>query len=397
SLSLSHPYRLSCLLFFFLMLPRPPCSTLFPYTTLFRSRHAQAHGRLAGVLARGWTPGRRWFPLPRSWPAPDAHGVPAAGGQRRGNGHARVRAGPRRARSGGRVARTAARDRGQAQARHGHRAASARPGDGVPRPARPTRGLAGDVRPAGDAPVGRAADHAYGGAPRQAGEHRELLTPPAPRPPRIPSDLRAESPLPTRVRPSRTPRHQEHPRMGKDKKKDKHHGHVRAVPSPPSEATQARNPGMPLSLDWVRDVRVNRSAVERRAATIPTRRSVKKEWQAAWYLRAIACTDLTTLAGDDTPGRVRRLCAKARRPVRQDLLDAMGAGELDLRVAAVCVYHEMIPTAVDALEGSGIPVAAVAAGFPAGLSPLHERIKEVEASVAAGAEEIDIVINRAHL
>ena len=185
--------------------------------------------------------------------------------------------------------------------------------------------------------------------------------------------------------------------MGKDKKKDKHHGHVRAVPSPPSEATQARNPGMPLSLDWVRDVRVNRSAVERRAATIPTRRSVKKEWQAAWYLRAIACTDLTTLAGDDTPGRVRRLCAKARRPVRQDLLDAMGAGELDLRVAAVCVYHEMIPTAVDALEGSGIPVAAVAAGFPAGLSPLHERIKEVEASVAAGAEEIDIVINRAHL
>ncbi|MEM7152877.1 MAG: deoxyribose-phosphate aldolase [Myxococcota bacterium] len=154
---------------------------------------------------------------------------------------------------------------------------------------------------------------------------------------------------------------------------------------------------MPLSLDWVREIRVNRSAVERRAATIPTRRSVKKAWQAAWYLRAIALTDLTTLAGDDTPGRVRRLCAKARNPVRQDLLDAMEVGDLNLKVAAVCVYHEMIPTAIEALEGSGIPVAAVAAGFPAGLSPLPERIKEVEQSVAAGATEIDIVINRAHL
>lgn len=183
--------------------------------------------------------------------------------------------------------------------------------------------------------------------------------------------------------------------MGKNKNKDK--GHVRAVPQPPPESHHERNPGMPLTLDWVRDVRVNRSAVERRAATIPPRRSVKKQWQAAWYLRAIALTDLTTLAGDDTPGRVRRLCAKARRPVRQDLLDAMGVGDLDLKVAAVCVYHEMIPTALEALEGSGIPVAAVAAGFPAGLSPLHERIKEVEASVAAGAKEIDIVINRGHL
>lgn len=173
--------------------------------------------------------------------------------------------------------------------------------------------------------------------------------------------------------------------------------HVRAVPPLPPESLLERNPGMPLELDWVRDVRVNRSAVERRAATISPRRGVKKEFQAAWYLRAIACTDLTTLAGDDTPGRVRRLCAKARRPVRQDLLEAMGVGDLGLKVAAVCVYHEMIPAALEALEGSGIPVAAVAAGFPAGLSPLHERIKEVEDSVAAGAHEIDIVINRAHL
>lgn len=183
--------------------------------------------------------------------------------------------------------------------------------------------------------------------------------------------------------------------MGKNKNKEKRH--VRAVEAPPPSDEHARNPGTDLQLDWVRDVRVNRSAVERRAATIPTRRGVKKAWQAAWYLRAIACTDLTTLAGDDTPGRVRRLCAKARRPVRQDLLDAMGMGDKNLTVAAVCVYHEMISTAVDALEGSGIPVAAVAAGFPAGLSPLPERIREVEESVAAGATEIDIVINRAHL
>lgn len=173
--------------------------------------------------------------------------------------------------------------------------------------------------------------------------------------------------------------------------------HVRAVPPLAPESPLERNPGMALELDWVRDVRVNRSAVERRAATISPRRSVKKEWQAAWYLRAIALTDLTTLAGDDTPGRVRRLCAKARRPVRQDLLDAMGVGDLGLKVAAVCVYHEMVPTALEALEGSGIPVAAVAAGFPAGLSPLAERIKEVEDSVKEGAHEIDIVINRSHL
>lgn len=158
-----------------------------------------------------------------------------------------------------------------------------------------------------------------------------------------------------------------------------------------------RNPGVPLELDWVRDVRVNRSAVERRAGTIATRRTVKKEWQAAWLLRAITLMDLTTLAGDDTPGRVRRLCAKARQPVRRDLLDALGAAGLPIRVAAVCVYHTFVETAVDALEGSGIPVAAVSTGFPAGLSPLPQRIAEIEASVAAGADEIDIVITRSHV
>jgi deoxyribose-phosphate aldolase len=157
-----------------------------------------------------------------------------------------------------------------------------------------------------------------------------------------------------------------------------------------------RNPGKPLELDWVEEVRVNRSAVERRTDTLRTRRTVKKEWQAAWLLRAVTLMDLTTLAGDDTPGRVRRLCAKARRPVREDLLEAMGALQLPIRVGAVCVYHAFVETAVEALEGSGIPVAAVSTGFPAGLSPFAQRIGEIRASVAAGAEEIDVVISRAH-
>src|SRR2546427_833877 len=128
-----------------------------------------------------------------------------------------------------------------------------------------------------------------------------------------------------------------------------------------------RNPGAPLDLESVRALRVNRSAVERRAATIPTRRTVKKQWQAAWLLRAITCMDLTTLQGDDTPGNVLRLCAKARRPLRDDLVDALGVAHLGLKVGAVCVYHALVPVAAQALAGSGIPVAAVSTGFPAGL------------------------------
>src|SRR3712207_4015729 len=158
-----------------------------------------------------------------------------------------------------------------------------------------------------------------------------------------------------------------------------------------------RNPGTALDLDVVRAVRVNRSAVERRAATIPTRRTVKKEWQAAWLLRAVTLMDLTTLSGDDTPGRVRRLCAKGRRPIRTDLLKEMGGEQLPIRVAAVCVYHTFVGTALDALQGSGIPVAAVSTGFPAGLSPFEQRLGEIRASVKAGAEEIDVVITRAHV
>jgi len=158
-----------------------------------------------------------------------------------------------------------------------------------------------------------------------------------------------------------------------------------------------RNPGTPLELDWIQEVRVNRSAVERRAATLRTRRTVKRQWQAAWLLRAITLIDLTTLQGDDTPGRVRRLCAKARRAVRTDLLESLEARQLPIRAAAVCVYHAFVETAVAALDGSGIPVAAVSTGFPAGLSPYQQRIAEIRASVEAGAEEIDVVITRAHV
>jgi deoxyribose-phosphate aldolase len=158
-----------------------------------------------------------------------------------------------------------------------------------------------------------------------------------------------------------------------------------------------RNPGTALDLDVVRALRVNRSAVERRAATIPTRRTVKKEWQAGWLLRAVTLIDLTTLAGDDTAGNVRRLSAKAAHPVRQDILDALGMTDVPLTTGAVCVYHAMVPTAVEALRGTGIPVAAVSTGFPAGLSPLEERVREIRASVAAGAREIDIVITRGHV
>ena len=161
-------------------------------------------------------------------------------------------------------------------------------------------------------------------------------------------------------------------------------------------AADVRNPGIPLDLDWAHEARfTNRSAAERRAATIPTRRSVKKTWQAAWLLRAVTCLDLTTLAGDDTPGTVRRLCAKARQPVRHDILELLGAERLPIRVGAVCVYHNLVSAAVEALEGSGIPVAAVSAGFPAGQTPMETKLAEIKASVAAGAREIDIVISRA--
>ena len=158
-----------------------------------------------------------------------------------------------------------------------------------------------------------------------------------------------------------------------------------------------RNPGEPLDLERVRAIRVNKSAAERRAAQIGTRRTVKKQWQAAWLLKAMTLIDLTTLSGDDTPGNVKRLCAKARHPLRPDLEKALGVEALHPTVAAVCVYHELVPTAVAALEGSGIPVAAVSTGFPAGLSPFKQRVEEIGASVKAGAREIDVVITRGYV
>ena len=171
---------------------------------------------------------------------------------------------------------------------------------------------------------------------------------------------------------------------------------VSTIERPKTEAA-TRNPGMPLDMGWVESVRVNRSAVERRAATLPARRTVKKEWQAAWLLKAITCLDLTTLAGDDTPGNVRRLCAKAVHPLRQDMEEALGIQDLNLHVGAVCVYHNLVSEAVDALDGTGIPVAAVSTGFPAGQIALTQKLDEIAASVAAGAAEIDIVISRAHV
>jgi deoxyribose-phosphate aldolase len=157
------------------------------------------------------------------------------------------------------------------------------------------------------------------------------------------------------------------------------------------------NSGIPLDLNWVQEVRVNTSAVERRAQTQVARRTVKKEWQAAWLLRAITCMDLTTLSGDDTDERVRRLCAKARQPIRHDLVEKLGIEGLGIKVGAVCVYHSFIETALHALEGSGVQVAAVSTGFPAGLSPFTERVAEIRRSAEAGAHEIDVVITRGHV
>ena len=160
------------------------------------------------------------------------------------------------------------------------------------------------------------------------------------------------------------------------------------------QVQEPRNVAMPLDLDWVASVQANASAIERRAASLPGRRSVKKDFQAAWLCKAVSLMDLTTLSGDDSEGRVRRLCAKARQPVSQDILEKLGME--GLTTGAVCVYHDMVETAVDALRGTSIPVAAVSTGFPAGLSPFHLRIQEIRESVAAGASEIDIVISRRH-
>ncbi|MGD0562221.1 MAG: deoxyribose-phosphate aldolase [Roseiarcus sp.] len=167
--------------------------------------------------------------------------------------------------------------------------------------------------------------------------------------------------------------------------------------APPASHNRARNPGVALDVSWFEPVGVNASAVERRVASLTGRRSLKKEYQAAWLVRALTCLDLTTLAGDDTAGRVHRLCAKARRPLDEDVLEALGLTDSPPTVGAVCVYPTMVAPAVRALAGSGIPVASVAAGFPAGLTPLKQRLAEIDYAVSEGAGEIDIVITRAHV
>jgi deoxyribose-phosphate aldolase len=157
-----------------------------------------------------------------------------------------------------------------------------------------------------------------------------------------------------------------------------------------------RNPGTALTPEWFETAQVNTAAAERRASTLSTRRSVKKEYQAAWLVKALQCIDLTTLSGDDTAGRVHRLCAKAMRPLRDDIVAGLKLKDMP-KVGAVCVYPTMVPHAVKALHGSGIPVASVATGFPAGLTPLPMRIAEIKYAVGEGAQEIDIVIHRAQV
>ena len=172
-------------------------------------------------------------------------------------------------------------------------------------------------------------------------------------------------------------------------KKSTMHGH--------NNSHSRTNPGVEFQAQWINDIRINLSAVQRRVATLKNRRTVKKQWQAAWLLKAVSCIDLTTLSGQDTPGKVRRLCAKARTPISLELQQALGVEQLKITTGAVCVYHEMVTTAVSALAGTSIPVAAVSTGFPAGLSSFATRLQEIKLSVAAGAKEIDIVITRAHV
>ena len=158
-----------------------------------------------------------------------------------------------------------------------------------------------------------------------------------------------------------------------------------------------RNPGTDFRLDKIASIAINRSAVERRCSNYGTRRSIKKDKQAAWLLKAITLMDLTTLSGDDTEARVRRLCSKAKQPISNKLEKILGAEPLNLSVAAVCVYHDMLASAKKALNNSKVNLAAVSTGFPAGLSPLPLRLKEIEYSVDSGANEIDIVISRRHV
>ncbi len=167
-----------------------------------------------------------------------------------------------------------------------------------------------------------------------------------------------------------------------------------AIKKKKPQSARERNEGIPFDPNLISGLNINRSAVERRGATLAKRRSVKKNYQAAWLLKAIGFIDLTTLAGDDTTGNVVRLCAKAKAPVREDILEALGMADANITTGAICVYHNFIKDARKALGNSGVPIAAVSTGFPAGHIPLKEKLKQIELSVKAGADEIDIVISR---
>ena len=151
-----------------------------------------------------------------------------------------------------------------------------------------------------------------------------------------------------------------------------------------------------LNLDWINNVQVNLSAVESRTSTLVKRRTVKKEYQVAWLLKSITLLDLTTLSGDDTFGKIDRLCEKAINPISNSIITKLNLKELNIRVGAVCVYHDLINRAKKQLNGM-LPIAAVSTGFPAGLSSLETKKKEIKNSINEGADEIDIVINRSYV
>jgi len=151
-----------------------------------------------------------------------------------------------------------------------------------------------------------------------------------------------------------------------------------------------------LDVDWVNDIQINLSAVQRRTTSLTKRRTVKKEYQVAWLLKSITLIDLTTLSGDDTFGKVERLCQKAINPISSNILNSLDLNNKKITTASVCVYHHLVSHAKKHLKNK-LPIAAVSTGFPAGLSSFETRKKEITDSINDGADEIDIVINRSHV
>ena len=151
-----------------------------------------------------------------------------------------------------------------------------------------------------------------------------------------------------------------------------------------------------LDINWINNLKVNLSAIERRTSTITKRRTVKKDYQVAWLLKAVTLLDLTTLEGDDTFGKVDKLCAKGMNPISNTILDNLGLSKNSVHVGAVCVYHNLVQHAQEILKNK-LPVASVSTGFPAGLSSFQTRKKEIINSIHSGAKEIDVVINRTYV